>query len=244
MATLAYTGDVTALLAVALGAHCDSPERQWLLLAGLGSQLHAYLLPAGRRLCCQAVLPGGTRVHGVHAVALPSLPGTVLLAVHGGRHAAVWRLDWAGGRLALLCTLPRLGDWTMDVHLSLAGGGASALLAVGLSDNSLQVHSVGLLGGRRRLLLAARGAEQSLLYSMALLLQQQPAAGTVRYWVAAGTIFHDVIVWASAAVAESDSGDAEAGGCEAVAAGGSPETAPSLFRLRGHEGSIHRWAAG
>lgn len=248
MATLAYTGDVTALLAVDLGTLVDlvtGPEAvpQWLLLAGLGSQLHAYLLPAGRRLCCQAVLPGGTRVHGIAAVALPALPGSVLLAVHGGRHAAVVRLDWAaggGGALAPLCALPQLDDWTMAVHLSLAAGSpASALLAVGLSDNSLQVHAVALTDGRRRPLLAARGAERSLLYSMAL--QQRPAAGGgggVRYWVAAGTIFQDVVVWDSATV-----GASAAVGGGAAAAGGSPDLAPTLFRLRGHEGSIHRWAA-
>lgn len=148
----AQTGDVTALCVLDLGDDA-------IVLAGIGSQLHAYSLPCGAQLLCQPVLPYGIRLHGIVA-ALPCGPPDsrlLLLAVHGDRHAAVLALDLAAARVLPVCRLPRFHHWTMAAHISAAGqlggseggsrGGATGLppavlVAVGLSDNSLQAFRV------------------------------------------------------------------------------------------------------
>ena len=281
-----------------------------LLLAGIGSQLHVYHLPSGQRCCCVAVLPDSARVHGISWVQEPAAAAAagsqrpaLLLAVHGTRHAALLRLvgppaadadgEW---RVEPLVQLPRFQPWTMDVQLSLAdssgtyssgsghsSGGCSLLLAVGLSDNSVQAFSIqlpsskigssgsggsssgsGISSGsgaaRVQPVVHAECSDRCLLYSMALLLQQQdgrqlpenghqiqhqePGSGSGgstsngstssssgHYLVAAGTIFLDVVVWATPAASAAPLGDQAAA---------TPKASPLLFRLKGHEGSIHR----
>jgi hypothetical protein len=159
---------------------------------------------------------------------------------------------------------------------SSGGGGCSLLLAVGLSDNSVQAFTIQLCmppsstdsttgsSGRGNGSSAARVqpvvhsecSDRCLLYSMALLPQQhglqEPekghqlqkketssssgsgGGGRYSYLVAAGTIFLDVVVWAAPAAAAAA---AVLDGTQAAAA---PQMALVLFRLKGHEGSIHR----
>lgn len=267
-----------------------------LLLAGIGSQLLVYELPSGRLLCCEAALPSAARLHGIAWLPCPAEANgrpVLLVAVHGGRHAALLRLlgpaaaaqdggdsdsdGHASWELQLLTQL-RFLEWTMEVQLA-PSSGCSAQLAVGLSSNAVQLFavlcSVGGSGDgtRPRCALQQLGqvecSERSLLYSMALLPRQQQPCGDngsnsservngsnrggssqrdTGWLVAAGTILHDVLVWA---VPEPASHPAAA----ATAVGGSAAQAllvPSerrtvvapLFRLKGHVGSVHRCAGG
>ena len=54
-------------------------------------------------------------------------------------------------------------------------------------------------------------------------------AGTGNTWVAAGTIFLDVLVWVVSQEAP-------------FAQPPATRLATPMYRLKGHEGSIHRWA--
>ena len=228
----AFNGDVTALCIACLddgtaataSAASSAAAGTRLLLAGIGSQLHIYELPSGRRRCCAAVLPDSVRVHGISLV-----PDTVvsddggsdslLLAVHGGRHAALLRLsrphhphhnthspgaDW---RVDVLLRLPRFQHWTHDVRVVNPGarGGSDGilgpapalapplLLAVALSDNSLQAFDVAHpalaspnsssingsgsgSGWTWRRTAWAECADRCLLFSAALMWRQRPLA--------------------------------------------------------------------
>jgi hypothetical protein len=302
VSSLAYTGDVTALCVAHLPPLPGGSAATPLLLAGMGSQLHVYALPAGQRCCCAAVLPDATRLHGI--AWLPAAAGGsaaaerphLLLAVHGGRHAALLSLlgptpvaaagSHAGGgwEVRVLARLPRLQHWTMDVQLSWAGGvgvggvgsreqgacSGGVHIALGLSNNAVEAFHVSLPpsddrsapdAAAARCLLRAAGRERCLLYSMALLPRRQPSAHSVHsvahaghaaaagedsertgsgggdgggdtFWlVAGGSVYLDVLVWATPAM--------PAAGAAAAAAAGA--AAPTLLRLQGHEGSIHRW---
>ncbi|KAL4446854.1 hypothetical protein ABPG77_008098 [Micractinium sp. CCAP 211/92] len=181
----------------------------------------------------------------------------------------------------------------MDAHLSWTdaghsdgGNSSSLLLAVGLSNNSVQAFSIrlpgaaagsgGLASGRDVQaapcivpLVRADCSEICLLYSMSLLHRKQsppqqqgeqrvqqrryhpepgqqqqqqqepssqsrpeqaPRGAESSYWlVAAGTIFLDVLVWATPLAANSQ-----------LAPVAAVREVPPLLRLQGHEGSIHR----
>lgn len=163
-----------------------------LLLAGMGSQLHAYALPSGVLACCTTVLPDAVRVHGISWLpASPTPDGRpqLLAAVHGGRRAALLRLlgpahgcsPASGWSIQQVALLPPFQHWTLDAQLTRAdssdGSADSLLLAVGLSSNavaafSLQVQASGKC--RVRQVMAAECSGRCLLYSLALL--PQPAA--------------------------------------------------------------------
>ena len=231
MHSIAASGsDVTTLLCVTLPGQCDASDSgsggggrptasgATLLLAGCGSQLHAYALPSGARCAAATVLPNAARVHGLACLAQTRADGrpTLLLAAHGGRHAALVRLlgpppGAAGGgpwEVVQVADLPRFECWTMCVTLSWqsssGGDDGSLLLALGLSDNSLQAFSVQLgndssIGSSSRSdgvggggggtitpvapaaavthVLHAACSESSLLYSMCLHQRTSSSAG-------------------------------------------------------------------
>ncbi|DBA78263.1 TPA: hypothetical protein ACH3X2_008215 [Trebouxia sp. C0005] len=121
-------------------------------------------------------------------------------------------------------------QWTMDCKLSLCPSDHSnqskvmsqhnfgqATLAVGLSNNAVQMHKLMMVEAEMvaHHTSTCECSERSLLYSMSLL--QQESSGHM--WVAAGTIFLDVLVWKVSYQSSS---------------------AHPLYRLKGHEGSIHR----
>lgn len=207
--SLAFTGDITAL------AVCNTDNFGALIVSGIGSQLHIYVLETGKLLLCQSVLPDGTRIHGI-AVAKHSDQSEHIFAVHGDRHVAVFAFDTDRPcRLSVVASLPRFLQWTMKVHLSLeteqkaldqpaapAIAAQYATLAVGLSDNSLEVFHVLLPGPcaepptaphtavscgtpclqgssvqAARRVLRVESAERCLLYSMALHKRQQVCLG-------------------------------------------------------------------
>ena len=211
--TLAYAGDVTALCVVpsSSGGACDDI----LVLVGIGAQLHAYALATGELLLQQCVLPYSCRIHGITAAEWgpaaadqqqPQAQRQLLLAVHGDRHAVLLGLNPAARRLAPACQLPRFYDWTVasQLHVGAAGAGSAvdglagggsrpAILAVGLSDNSVEVFRLslpanlcssstggassgggggecmaGAAAGTAQRVLRVEGAERCLLFSMAL----------------------------------------------------------------------------
>jgi hypothetical protein len=133
--SLAYAGDVTALCI----AHCSIINDN-LVLFGLGAQLHVHLLTSGERLLCQTVLPFGIRIHGIYGIEWGQ---GLLLLVHGDRHVNLVGLDPAGRTLRPVCQLPRFYQWTVAVHASIAPNGI-AVVAVGLSDNSLEAFHLAL----------------------------------------------------------------------------------------------------
>lgn len=277
--TLACSGDVTALAVVECGS---DPSRAFssVILAGIGSQVHAFALPGGGRLLSQAVLPYGIRVHGISTCRTHPCSGSDgardawIVAVHGDRHVALFTFTLLGSevgaetiRLRPLRPLPRLAHWTMAVHLSPGVEYGGALLAVGLSNNSLEVYAVDPSGGPHRLLGRRQSAEQCLLYSMHLHRLQPAEAGEVeaassdtvapragssaaQYLVAGGTVFLDVVIWAAEVSTEAASRPAPptpaSNGCRPAAANeAATGLAPLLYRLKGHDGSIHnvRWGA-
>lgn len=170
----AASSDVTALCIAGLrndvgasspAATAGSSAKARLLLAGVGSQLHAFQLPSGVRCCCTTVMPDATRLHGISWLQEGSAePGCLqlLVAVHGARHAALLRISgpaWAGSssscsggwQIQAVARLPRFQHWTMDAQLSWGdaghgGTGSSILFAVGLSNNSVQAFSIHLPG--------------------------------------------------------------------------------------------------
>lgn len=293
--SLAYAGDITALAVAHLPPCAASVAATAVLLAGVGSQLHVYSLPSGHRCCCAAALPDAARLHGVawlpeHPAASPGARPQLLVAVHGGRHAALLRLlgpasaaEAASGaewQLQLLLQLPRFQHWTMDVQLSPVAAGNTAAsgsattavhVAVGLSSNAVDVFSITLPvepehPGVQRVV-HAEGADRCLLYSMSVLPpRQQPqvhgqssgaadsssdscasgsgcngAASRAMWLVAGGSVFLDVLVWATPACAVSGSTAAVTSAASLGSPAGSV-VAPTLYRLKGHEGSIHRCA--
>ena len=232
--TSSYLGDVTALaLLPRRGGSGAGAQR---VLVGSGAHLRVYRLPpswspadgaaegerdlgagtgdAGLGLeLDERVLDGGARVHGVRVVggAGAGEDGWTLLAF-GERQCRELRLS-AGTKMALRRgrRVGRLSGspWVLDA--ALLGDGA---IAVGCSDNSVRVWGGQPAGWLR----AAHCAERCLLYSMHL----AAAAPDGGLWVAAGTIFHEILVWRTPA------GD------------GASVSAPPLHRLWGHAGSVYR----
>eukprot|EP00887_Chlorella_sp_A99_P003684 scaffold7.g3684.t1 len=295
--SLAYAGDMTALAAIELGgqqlllAGVGSSLRAYRLPQG--DQLCCkVVLPCGIHIhgirCLALERPGSGRpspqaalaaVHGDRQAALWRLERSTDSA--GEPAGAGWHLD-------LLCELPRFSHWTMDLSLSSLGSNSSSsggsggsgsagkasaaagqhlLMAVGLSDNSVETFllSCDLPGGDLAaaghvagpplpvLVQRAESRERCLLYSMHLHEQSagstSPAAdcsngcgsscshgSSRRLWVAAGTIFLDVVVWAAPPLRRPALATADG----AVGPGLAACEAPTLLRLKGHEGSIHR----
>lgn len=254
----AFTGDCNALAV-------------WknLVLAGIGSQVHVYQAsgpPAAAGLCCMTVLPDAARVHGICFLedaddgdADSSRTSPVLIAVHGDRHVALLRLAESSGgsacRLTQLAMLPRLFHWSMDLHLSRAPG-CSMLLSVGLSNNSVETYALPVSASQHSsnggkavaspvLLQCVESSERCLLYSMHLQRRDACSSGaSCCYWVAAGTIFLDVVVWATPPLLLDGNTAALNNTCNGSSSHPSMYAvkAPALFRLKGHMGSIHRQA--
>jgi hypothetical protein len=257
--SLAFTGDVTALIAVA--PELARGDGGGVLLAGVGRQLHAFALPSGRRLAPLAgALPPGARVHGAAACAAPG--GGAWVAAHGDRHAALFLLkdDGAGGAAwAPLLALPRQPAWTLAARLAPAPPPArGALLALGLADGSLAIYHVsleaaGAAAPAARLMRRALGAAgRGTLWCMDLHLDAAPGAPP-RVLVAAGSAAREVVVWAvdtslpAAGDAADDAERLEALRLEGHAAAAAPPPPPApLFCLAGHGGAVHgaRWAPG
>ena len=193
------------------------------------------------------VMPHAIRIHGI-AWTQPRLQTTctplyrqILVVVHGDRHVSMIRLCTSGGVCSVtpVLSLPRLLAWTMDVHLSWNACTASGRLAVGLSDNALELYALSLNeegGVAAGLVQRTDSSERCLLYSMHMLAcggsspsHEAEALHAVpsRYLVAGGTVYLDVVIWA----APSHIGEEGSGGAA---------VAPLLYKLKGHEGAIHR----
>lgn len=253
--SIAVTGDVTALTIVDVPTGRGSPQS--ILLGSVGSQVHAFNLSDGRHLFTSMALSSGVRVHGMATCCIPSPSSshaTTWMAIHGGRHVDIVSLCPEG--ISLPCRLPRLLQWTMAISLtSLPGPQPAAVLAVGLSDNSVEfylVESVDERAVEASMLCRAECTVHCLLYSMDVYCQVRgtseiPASSEAETrsieqaatcMVAGGTIFLDVLVWrATAAIG----GRSQARGTDRDQL--TREVHP-LYRLKGHQGSIHtvRWA--
>lgn len=203
----AYTGDVSALHIV------RSPlvKSDYIIVAGIGSQVHIYSLNSTSHLCTQTVLPQGSRVHGI-ATTLQN--DVLLMAVHGDRHVQCWAID---GNLHLHhhCSISKLTAWTMALHLSHSG-----VLVVGLCNNTVEFYQ--LSPGHAEKTSSYRSEEKCLLYSMAI--YKVPTSRVYR--IASGTILGNGVVWSL-----EYSGAALAMGGEDIAV---------QYRLIGHEGSIYK----
>ncbi|KAK9815448.1 hypothetical protein WJX72_003842 [[Myrmecia] bisecta] len=239
----AYVGDITALHV----SQADSQGVQYLF-AGCGSQLLLYTLPSLRLFQSVPILDHGARVHGVHTKACQ---GAVVGVVFGDRYVKVFRLlpGAAGGphSLQVICQFGRSYYWTMDARMVVAApadtGVLRAVVAVGLSNNSVELYSMSLEAGNQasaepERLHRAECADRSLLYSMSLFAGPAPQADGAlpELWVAAGTIFQDVVLWRLPASALHAEG-AQAGQHDSPSA---MSRQPVMYRLQGHQGSIHR----
>ncbi|KAL0043118.1 hypothetical protein WJX79_009758 [Trebouxia sp. C0005] len=197
-----FVGDVTALQVIPLESRHTQLDRDYVA-AGMGSQLLIYQLSTGRLLLEFTAFSSGVHVPGIHAVQLPK---ACLLAVHGERAVKIFMLRkmQSGLTLSVQGTLQigPFAQWTMDF---------------GLSNNAVQMHKLMMVEAEMvaHHTSTCECSERSLLYSMSLL--QQESSGHM--WVAAGTIFLDVLVWKVSYQSSS---------------------AHPLYRLKGHEGSIHR----
>ncbi|KAK3242223.1 WD repeat-containing protein 6 [Cymbomonas tetramitiformis] len=239
----AYVGDVTALRLLPNTSEQGNPCK--LLLAGIGAQLHCYALSTGELCLAEHVLEGA-RVHGINARAQraltteESVKSKYLIAIHGDRIAKVYSLevvDVAQGscRLKQVFALGPFRHWVLDVRLlgqaeRSEDPGATPqgskdepeldLVAVGLTNNSVQIWN----WRTQCKCFEVESEEHSLLYSMAL-------SGTAidDLLVAAGTIFQGVVVYGMPGE-EARRRQPDGGALRA----------PTLHRLLGHEGSVHR----
>eukprot|EP00884_Botryococcus_braunii_P011598 jgi/Botrbrau1/20439/Bobra.145_2s0004.1 len=260
---LAYLGDVTALCFTSIPD--ERGHSTPVLLAGTGSELHVYRLQDGSIWWRGSMLSPGIRIHGVKI--LPCEPHGIFIGIHGDRCAQVIRLQYSPVQHQFTATvvLPTCNfpAWTHDMLILPPSPRAEALLddasgqvstpagvpsmsdaplavhalplkvVVGLSNNSVHVLSISGDPTRHRHSnpdlqgpAVTMCSEKSLLYSMCLVHSSKPA----ELLVAAGTIFLDVLVWKAFAPWNSTV-------CCLYQ--------PPLFRLKGHEGSIHslRWGA-
>ena len=238
----AFVGDVTALELV------RGPGGRPVVLAGAGGALRVLAggpgpggAPGvGPLLLQQRVLRPGSRVHGVRAVPIGG----------GSGEAAAWSLLVFGERELVRATLwlepqprlrvsPPLGPfrtWVLDAALLEPLSEVSAAstsesddrpIAAGCDDNSV---SLWLDGARTSRVVCS---ERCLLYSMSLLALGDGSPGSGCFTVAAGTIFHDVLIWRTGPLLPGE----RVGPCP-VASGN--QGCPPLARLRGHHGSIYR----
>lgn len=247
----AYFGDVTALAL----AEIPLPNGSTLevIIGGIGSQLHVFSLTDCRHLCSQTVLPNAVRCHGVATCRAPHstlMDPLIWIAVHGDRHVNILSLSPSNlTTLTPVAALPRLTAWTMSVKIfPLPGSSLNALVTVGLSNNSVEFYRINSEEGGERIERVQRVecTDRCLLYSMDLFFPLNKRASLLSInndngadsncdsgicLVAGGTIFLDVVIWAARWSGTSDDGDHKMGNSTA--------TAPVLYRLKGHEGSIH-----
>ncbi|KAL4518599.1 hypothetical protein Ndes2437B_g00690 [Nannochloris sp. 'desiccata'] len=272
----AVFGDVTSLTLATL-PHTDGTTTE-ILLGSTGSQLHLFLLPDCQHLFSQTVLPNAARCHGIATCSLSSpsqTAFTTLIAVHGDRHVNVFALDPSrlSDQLELVVSLPRLISWTMAVSIypwkekntSNIESIRNAVVAVGLSDNSVELYNIncsrlkkvaggGTGGGGRangesvKLIKRVECTDRCLLYSMDLFLNVHTGV----CYVAGGTIFLDVVIWkADFKNLEKKNGiaaDSTVNSFSSSSSSSSLNFTSSFsnvqYRLKGHEGSIHtvRWS--
>ena len=252
-------GDITALASV-------STPTLSLLCVGVAAQILIFDVLTGKQLS-KTCWEGGVRIHGIRASKLEgeievgdgridadadgstssSTMTTFLLVAHGDRGAASYLLSVGKDSVSLRETWRRsFGAWTLDV-VPFCGGGpsssSSVVVAVGAADGSVSLHRAASSPSSSKpssspassddsLILDSRCAERCLLYSMALLPKDEEnenEGGGTEWWVAGGSVFLDVLVW------NVTSSPSRSGGVLSC---------PVLFRLSGHEGSIHRvaWA--
>jgi len=195
-----------------------------------------------------------------------------LVAVHGDRHVNIFALNPLRivDQLILVASLPRLISWTMAVSIHpwketndcSSNLAKHAVVTVGLSDNSVEFYRIncskiekptgggggrggGGAGNRSSVELMKRVVctDRCLLYSMDLFLNIQTGV----CYVAGGTIFLDVVIWKADFENLQKEGVAAKGTVNissSVAAASSSVFSNVLYRLKGHEGSIHsvRWS--
>lgn len=228
-----YSGDVAALAVVdapaAAAAAACSGGGSWgaargeaWVLAGVGGEVRVHGAVSGALASIAQVLRG-VRIYGIRAGRPHSVAGEDALhapiALHGGRLVRTGALDCSSGVLALrpgLCL--RSSEWVMDVALvsgAPRADGCPAELAVGLSDNSVELWDV----TAREPVLKRRieCTERRLLYCMAFHRPVVSALEELR--VASGTVWDEIVLWAPHIGAQ----------------------APRA-RLKGHGGSIMRVA--
>ncbi|KDD77037.1 hypothetical protein H632_c34p1 [Helicosporidium sp. ATCC 50920] len=224
--SLAHTGDVTCLRAVppsASGSHHTE-----VLLVGRGSTLFVFDGASGALLAHARCFRGDARVHG----AVGCWRGSRLwIGIHGGREAAVVEFDAQTSRLQELAHNSRSPHWLMDMSWAEAADARDPVLVIGDSSDAVSQYS--LDDGRLLALGSAQCSERSLLYSMSLHCEAG-ADAPPSVWVAGGTVFLQVLVWRCAGLSRG-------------VAAGTPDASPPpaatcapLFRLCGHQGSIHR----
>ena len=221
-----FVGDVTALELV------WGPAGQAVVLAGAGGALRvlagAHSGAAAALLLEQRVLRPGTRLHGVRAYPL----------LGGSSGASSWSLLLFGERelrratlqleplpsLQVSAPLGPFRTWVLDAAPCSQSAPRDAVpVVVGCNDNSVQFWR------GEQLVARAVCSESCLLYSMSLLPHEGDAKNDVT--VAAGTIFHDVLLWRTGSCLS------EGLACDGT---GTPLSCPPLARLRGHLGSIYR----
>jgi WD40 repeat protein len=249
MQHIAYIGDVTALHATHIPLHPPQHHIQ-LVFTGIGSQLHIYSLPDGRRLACRTVLPHGVRIHGITSTHTLTNNNTLVIAIHGDCYVTFYSLSYLTDKewhLSLLCDLPPLPYWTMALHLApiatINTDKTAFIAAVGMCDNSVQLHLLHTSSTTSTIsctfLAHYECTEHSLLYSMSIHSSNGYLDATtgkeripMNFQVASGTILLDVITWSFKYSLVLDNNE--------TSPSSSLIAVPLQYRLQGHEGSIHR----
>ena len=164
----AYIGDVTALATAPDG---ESP----VLFVGMGSSISAVDCVDGGVIDRLTVLPEAARVHGIRVA--PARWGSLqVLLVHGDRYYALVGFQSDAGRMIILTPPSRLKHWIMACAIWKADPERGIVAAaLGLANNDV-VLLQGQLSGDDRIDMAiqarVQGQERSLLYSMALHVDQ------------------------------------------------------------------------
>eukprot|EP00890_Picochlorum_soloecismus_P002705 jgi/Picsp_1/3435/NSC_06273-R1_wd40 repeat domain-containing protein len=239
-------------------------------LVGLCSRLLVIDVFSGKVVASAVALPFGLRIHGIQWIpwsffeeeensdSMPSVQ-SVLLVVHGRNCLNYWELKVGGSNgVAKLCKLfesKGIEKWIYSVSLKVLFPGdsknRSVLATVGCIDNSVMLFHVNVWEKTVKLLGHAYGESRCLLYSMDLFdnlyqlidykkeLRSSPGERDEMGYtckVAGGTILWDIAVWKLRAdiLAEKDG-----------AIGIRNISTETLFRLKGHRGSIHcvRWGS-
>ena len=241
----------------------DGIEGNCFALVGMCSKLLVIDASSGKIVASAVALPFGLRIHGIEwilweldnnnddGISSESLQ-SVLLAVHGRHCLTYWELKVRGSNgveLRKVCESRGIEKWIFNVSLtnlfSDDSKNRSVLATVGCIDNSVKLFHVNMLSEKASLLGHVQGESRCLLYSMDLFdylepngVDQTKDIDDVGYTcqVAGGTILWDITVWKlKADIAVDEHG---AIGVRAI----SIET---LYRLKGHRGSIHcvRWGS-
>jgi len=258
-------GDITALASV-------STSFSSYICVGVASQILIFDVHTGKKLT-EACWEGGVRIHGIRVSeavgeidddgdddgrrsgdggvdgdgsSSSSTSSTFLLVAHGDRGAASYLLSIGGASASLKETWRRsfFSAWTLDaVPFSKSRNAkSSVVVAVGAADGSVSLHRAPLSPSPSSVdldppLLESRCAERCLFYSMALLAKENEEE--TEFWVAGGSVFLDVLIWKIKISSPSSSSPSSPSSASSPVS-----SCPVLFRLSGHEGSIHRvaWA--